>query len=487
MFSLYGLDNRSWKQWQKVTRECQRRLTEQSIVPGNPGTILTDIDILIGVIGPGGLVTRSRNATFPAERLPELNAKISHPIELPLKRALLRDYPNLAGLFILLRVMDLLQMAGNRLVLCPTALEFWRSLNPTEQYFALLEALLFHAHSSVLCGEDRCSREDARACEAVTLFLGQLSDHWLNFDHYASVYVFGPRGQLRPWNLFVQQQLGLIELRPSQASEGERRYSSGGRGWLVGGAKRTSWGTSVTWALLGFLKQEIEAAEAEGGEAVSNAGGQQLEIGAEILSLASDPATAEPKDNSRDLESAEEDMESDEAPNESAMEAEFGILQPVFQPYFPEWQTVYARPKRQARTGTHIFKVSIGGWRGGGGVWRRLAVPPDLSLDSLARAILRAFNFDDDHLYDFRYRDQRGKSRVYNHPETDEGPFTHAITVGKTGLALKDEMLFTFDYGDDWKFRVRLEKIEAGSSRLRQAKVVESAGKAPEQYPDSDW
>jgi hypothetical protein len=53
-------------------------------------------------------VTKSRNAALPADRLPGLNARISHPLELRLKRALLRDYPNLAGLFILLRVMNLL-------------------------------------------------------------------------------------------------------------------------------------------------------------------------------------------------------------------------------------------------------------------------------------------------------------------------------------------------------------------------------------------
>src|SRR5438093_12702111 len=153
MFSLYYLDNKCWKRWQSVADECRRRLTEQQIVPGNPGTILKDIDTLIQFVGEDGIVTGSRNAAFPAARLPELNAKVSDPIELSLKRALLRDYPNLAGLFVLLRVMDLLQFKGSRLVICPAALQIWRSLNPTEQYFALLEALLFEAHSSVLTAE----------------------------------------------------------------------------------------------------------------------------------------------------------------------------------------------------------------------------------------------------------------------------------------------------------------------------------------------
>jgi len=72
---------------------------------------------------------------------------------LALKRARLQDYPNLAGLFILLRVMDLLQVKGDRLLVCPAALDTWRGLNFTEQYFALLEALLFEAQSSVIGGQ----------------------------------------------------------------------------------------------------------------------------------------------------------------------------------------------------------------------------------------------------------------------------------------------------------------------------------------------
>src|ERR1017187_2208354 len=139
MFSLYSLDTKSWKRWRTLADQCQRRLTEQQITLLDPGTILKDVKAMLEFVGPDGIVTKSRNANLPPERLPELNAKVSHPIQLVLKRALLRDYPNLAGIFVLLRVMDLVQMKGHRLVICPGALEFWRGLNCTEQYFALLE------------------------------------------------------------------------------------------------------------------------------------------------------------------------------------------------------------------------------------------------------------------------------------------------------------------------------------------------------------
>ncbi|HOB97868.1 MAG TPA: plasmid pRiA4b ORF-3 family protein [Verrucomicrobiota bacterium] len=443
MLSLYHSDGRAWRKWNAMADQCQRVLTEQQVAPAQPGTILKDVASLIEFVGPEGIAVKSRNASLPVERLPELNRQASYPIQLALKRALLRDYPNLAGVFILLRVMELLQVKGNRLMVCPAAWNAWRGLNSTEQYFALLEALLFEAQSSVIGGHR--TREEAEPFETIAAFLGHLSDRWRSFDHYESAYTFGPQGLLPPWTLFVQQQLGLIEIRPRPVLAKERR-DWGGRGWLVGGARLTPWGTAVTWALLEFWKEEVERV---------------------------DEAEDEPEE------------EPDESSRANGAEAPFGVLQRVFQPYFPEWRTVYTRPNREVRSGTHLFKVTLAGWRGGGGsIWRRLAVPPDTSLDGLAGAILKAFNLDDDHLHDFRYRDQRGKNRVYNHPYTDEGPYTPEIAVAETDLAVKGEMRFTFDYGDYWQFVVRLEAVEAGPCRLKQPAVLESAGTAPEQYPE---
>jgi hypothetical protein len=232
------------------------------------------------------------------------------------------------------------------------------------------------------------------------------------------------------------------------------------------------------------LKKERleEEEEAEGGEAVSNAPEFQFEIeGAEVSSAADQTKTGK-RDASVDLESDEEES-FDEDVEETGEEAGFGILQLAFQPYFAEWQSVYARPKRESKSGTYIFHVCLGGRRQDRGVWRRLAMPATRSLDALAETILAAFKFNRDHPYDFCYRDQRGRKRIYNHPFTDEGPVTLDITVGESDLAIKDEMLFTFDYGDNWEFKVRLESIDTSPSKVRRAKVIESVGKAPEQYP----
>jgi hypothetical protein len=117
--SLYDLSRAAWKKWEEKANQSRRTLAEQPITPEGPGTILRDVDSFLQFVGSDGVVTQSCNGAIPISRLMELNQRSSHPIQLNLKRPLLRDFPNLAGVFILLRVMDLLQINGSRLAVCP--------------------------------------------------------------------------------------------------------------------------------------------------------------------------------------------------------------------------------------------------------------------------------------------------------------------------------------------------------------------------------
>jgi len=44
-------------------------------------------------------------------------------------------------------------------------------------------------------------------------------------------------------------------------------------------------------------------------------------------------------------------------------------------------------------------------------------------------------------------------------------------------------MLFLFDYGDEWRFVVELKEINQAEKCDLKPKILESIGKAPEQYP----
>lgn len=390
--------------------------------------MLRDVEMLIDFIGERGLQTKSRQGNLPAAVLPGLNARLARPIEVRLKRPLLRDYPNIAGIFVLLRVMDFARGEGKSLRIDPERLALWRSFNATEKYFALLEAWLFHADEAVLGGEDR--RRDNQFTANLRFLLSLKISRWMEFQEYchASDYY----GAVSTWNTHLQIMFGLIEV---QVRSLFGRKGEGG-GWLMEKARRTIWGEAVGRVI---------------GEVLQDSGDAPMGF-------------YRPPEN-----------------------ADFGCLLPAFQPYFPEWQRIYALPKQGSQPGVYIFKASMNDRRAEGVVWRRLAVPDHVSLDELADAVLQAFKFTDTlHLYAFRFRDRLGKNQAWFHPEDEEGPYASEIEVGATGLPEKGVMKFRFDYGNSWKFELRLERIDAPLKEMRHPVLMDVFGKAPKQYPEWD-
>jgi len=156
-----------------------------------------------------------------------------------------------------------------------------------------------------------------------------------------------------------------------------------------------------------------------------------------------------------------------------------GMLQPVFQPYFPEWQRVLEPPQAAFREGTFTWKVSLGR------VWRRIDAPAESSLDELAGCILDAFDFDHDHLYCFEVRDAQGRQRRIACPyEEDAAEWTDETALGDLPLPEGAAMKFIFDYGDWWEFSVKLQSVGPHDPKLTGPKVTAQHGEAPPQY---DW
>jgi len=412
----------------KASIERRLRLGQHVITIAGPGTILTDIETVIDFIGSGGLPTQSDLGNLPSDLLPELNRRLTQPIQVVLNRPLLRDYPNISGLYVLLRVMNLAQADPKRVWINQSALSSWSALNDTEKYFALLEAWLIHASAEVLGRKNRSRYDRQFACNLEFLTYGA-SSQWRSVDE--SFRLDEMQRTPDTWNIQLQARFGLVEVQP-RAAEPPRRF--GGRGWMIEKVRRTSWGETVAWIIMNSLAIESPT-----------------------------------------------DLVMFELPEDAG----FGFLQTAFEAWFPQWQKVYGADVRCSRRGLYIFKVNLDPrFFNSGGPWRRLAVPDRATLHQVADAILRAYKFDDEHLYDFKFRDQLGKARVYNHPGAREGPFATDITLRESGLPEKGLINFVYDYGDDWRFVLRLEGIAAPDKRSRRPKVIESEGRPPVQYPD---
>jgi Plasmid pRiA4b ORF-3-like protein len=143
---------------------------------------------------------------------------------------------------------------------------------------------------------------------------------------------------------------------------------------------------------------------------------------------------------------------------------------------------------RRPRAGTHIFRVRLCPK-----VHRDIEVASAASLYDLAEAIVRAFGFDFDHAFGF-YSKLTG--HVFDAPVryelfADLDAEREARSVKRTMVAeafpgVGSKMLFLFDYGDNWQFRVEVTGLGEKVPRTRHSKVLAEVGEAPPQYPDPD-
>ncbi|WP_416666482.1 IS1096 element passenger TnpR family protein [Egbenema bharatensis] len=163
---------------------------------------------------------------------------------------------------------------------------------------------------------------------------------------------------------------------------------------------------------------------------------------------------------------------------QGSMTPGFGTLQPVFQPYFPEWQNNLTLPQSEVQSGVYTFKVSLGK------IWRRLAISSQMSLFALSRLILESVDFDTDHLDEFSCKDAFGRTMRISHPYADGSPSTDQVLIEELQLPVGAMLTYVFDFGDWWEFTVQLEKIDPEDTRPDYAAILEQHGEPPEQYPD---
>jgi hypothetical protein len=126
-------------------------------------------------------------------------------------------------------------------------------------------------------------------------------------------------------------------------------------------------------------------------------------------------------------------------------------------------------------------------------IYRDIAIEPSQSLYRLAEAIVAAFGFDFDHAFGF-YTGLNEQAMWRQHPkyelfadmgEADRDVFGVKKTrVAQAFPAVGHTLLFLFDYGDEWHFRVKLTKSGKKLAKVKYPHIVASRGEAPKQYPD---
>lgn len=406
---------------------AQQALRSQTISELTPGSLLHDFAALLDFVATHELTATGKQQLLPLAALEELNSRMAQPLKLGLKRAMQKSYPHINGLFLLARATGLLRVVRHDETLLwrldETALAVWQSLNHTEQYFTLLEAYLYHASEEMIGERGRWLNT-----------LGLLGDCQMVWQRIGEQGIRVPPGKkqdgyiYRAWlyHFALLELFGLTRVKPGKAQAST--------GWSIAAIQQTPFGQALMTLVM------ICAAESLN---------RLMEI---------------------DLE------EEEETPPHS-----FTKLQAQFQAYFPDWQRGFALANQETfQEGVFQFKVSLGK------IWRRIIIPATTTLDELSDAILESVDFDNDHLHCFEYKNRFGVTARVNHDAMDEPPYSSEVRVGELPLAPGSTLEYTFDFGDNWEFQLLLESIAPPDKMLKHARIIESRGKAPQQYPDWD-
>ena len=139
-----------------VSDEAQQLLLGKTIDRDGPGTILADFAALLEFIGKDGIKTTGKYQFLPQGKLNDLNAQMTCPVEHRLKHPQQRSFPHLHGLYLILRASGLAGPMEDRLTIDPRVLVQWHDLNPTEQYFTLLDSWLVEGSCEIIAesGDD---------------------------------------------------------------------------------------------------------------------------------------------------------------------------------------------------------------------------------------------------------------------------------------------------------------------------------------------
>ena len=135
--------------------------------------------------------------------------------------------------------------------------------------------------------------------------------------------------------------------------------------------------------------------------------------------------------------------------------------------------------------GSYVISVSAGT-----GCYRHIQISKSATLYKLHKAIIDAFDFEDDHAHAF-FMDNHywsGYAAFFSMKMHGDERLTKSYKLEKLNLTKGDQFKYVFDFGDEWRFQCKvLREIE---EKTDIPCIIRSVGESPEQYPEweeEDW
>ncbi len=124
-------------------------------------------------------------------------------------------------------------------------------------------------------------------------------------------------------------------------------------------------------------------------------------------------------------------------------------------------------------------------------VWRDIEIREDQTLVTLHKAIQRAFQWYDDHLYAFFMsgREWDKSSIIYSEPESlkesgeyDPNEKGANVKLGNLDLTVGQKIAYVYDFGDNLSVRLTIKRISSGERDVKYSRIIALRGFSPEQY-----
>jgi hypothetical protein len=130
------------------------------------------------------------------------------------------------------------------------------------------------------------------------------------------------------------------------------------------------------------------------------------------------------------------------------------------------------------KKGAYIFKVSLDK-----NLWRTIRLCHNHTFHEFHMLIQRAYDFDNDHLYGFYIGNKSSREKeIYSGNPMGVSDEYEELTIEEANLYEGQILTYLFDYGDEWKFNIRVEEFIENEKGLTTGEILESKGKSPEQY-----
>jgi len=213
-------------------------LKKQQFSCTEPGTLLKDFNSLLEFIGKTGIAVSEKTQLFALNTLADISRRLTHPLDVKLKRPVQKSFPYINGLYLLLRSSGLSYVVPDgkktKLMLNEEALADWNKLTSAECYFSLLQAFYYRADAAMI-GEGQSFLSPTCFYDCLLFFQKYLGDRLDVKSHRDTMY----RLRFSPglYNLALMELFGFIDIECTVADEIET--------WPLSVIKPTDWGRAI--------------------------------------------------------------------------------------------------------------------------------------------------------------------------------------------------------------------------------------------------